>query len=142
LETPSISSNNIILYPKIYKFNINNFTNDLVFPLPISEIYDNSSYYTISSTNVRYTHADSPIISHDSRTNILNVSFLIKDQNEYISIQEYDFDINSNMKLLNHNQYFDNSGSYSSNFNEALSSFMSVKFSSSSPRIINEELIL
>ena len=142
LETPSISSNNIILYPKIYKFNINNFTNDLVFPLPISEIYDNSSYYTISSTNVRYTHADSPIISHDSRTNILNVSFLIKDQNEYISIQEYDFDINSNMKLLNHNQYFDNSGSYSSNFNEALSSLMTVKLSSSAPRIINEELIL
>jgi hypothetical protein len=142
LETPSLTSNNMVLYPKIYKFNINNFTNEIIFPLPVSKIYDNSEYYTISSYNVRYTHAESPIITHDSRTNILNVSFLIKDQNEYISIQEYDFDINSNMELLNHNQYFDNSGNQSNIFNKRLDSFLTVQLSSNSISLINEELIL
>jgi hypothetical protein len=144
LETPSISSNNMILYPKIYKFNIDNFANDLVFPLPVSKIYNDSQFYTVSSVNVRYTYADSPVITHDSRTNILNVSFLIKDQNDYISMQEYDFDMNSNMNLLNHNQYFDESGSYSNIFTSRsqLSSSLTIKLSSSLPLIINEELIL
>jgi hypothetical protein len=145
LETlsSSLSSNNLIIYPKIYKFNTLNFTNDEIFPISISKIENNSGYVAISSNNVRYTHAENPIIIHDSRTNILNISFLIKDQNNYFSLQEFEFDINSNMDLLNHTQYFDNSSIYSNIFNKPLPLMnLNVLLSSNQPTILNENLVL
>jgi hypothetical protein len=145
LETlsSSLSSNNLIIYPKIYKFNTLNFTNDEIFPISISKIENNSGYFAISSNNVRYTHAENPIIIHDSRANILNISFLIKDQNNYFSLQEFEFDINSNMDLLNHTQYFDNSSIYSNIFNKSLPLMnLNVLLSSNQPTILNENLVL
>ena len=139
----SLSSNNFIIYPKIYKFDTLNFTNNEIYPTIISKIENNSTYFSISANNVRYTHAENPVIVHDSRLNIINISFLIKDQNNYFSLQEFEFDINSNMTLLNHTQYFNNSSIYSNIFNKPLSSLnLNVKLSSNSPTIINEYLIL
>lgn len=135
-------SNNIVIYPIIYKFDTINFKQTVVFPISESQITNNSNYYTISAGDVRYTHIDNPIITYSSRNNILNISFLLKDQNEYISIQEYDFDINSNMMLLNHSQYFDKTAIYSNIFNESWSSSLNVKLSSTVPITLNEELIL
>lgn len=145
LETlsSSLSSNNFIIYPKIYKFDTLNFTNDEVFPVSISKIQNNSQYFAISSNNVRYEYAEHPVIVHDSRLNTLNVSFLIKDQNGYFSLQEFEFDIHSNMNLLNHTQYFDNSSIYSNIFNKPLSELnLNVVSSLANPTIQNETLIL
>ena len=145
LETlsSSLSSNNFSIYPKIYKFDTLNFTNEEVFPLSISKIQNNSQYYSISSSNVKYIYAENPIIVHDSRLNTLNVSFLLKDQNEYFSLQEFEFDINSNMNPLNHNQYFNNSSIYSNIFNNPLSSLnLNVVLSSANPNIQNQTLVL
>jgi hypothetical protein len=68
---------------------------------------------------------------------------LIKDQNNYFSLQEFEFDINSNMDLLNHTQYFDNSSIYSNIFNKSLPLMnLNVLLSSNEPTILNENLVL
>lgn len=104
METSSdyVSSNDFKVYPSIYKFDLVNFKNDKVFPLSDSFVTD---FFSISGGDVRYTLLDTPTITHSSRNNIFNISFLLKDQNNLIYLHEYDFDESPNIEFLSHRAY-------------------------------------
>jgi hypothetical protein len=98
----SISDNNFVIYPEIYKFDIINCINNKIFPKTSSDITNNLSFFTISGGNVRYVSSASPTLTYSSRNNIFNASFLLKDQNDMFVLHEIDFTINNTVEFLSH----------------------------------------
>lgn len=140
--TSAISSNNFILYPEIYRFDLFNFKNEKLFPLTLNEIIGNSSFYTISGGDVRYTSSDSPILTYSSRNNMFNLSFILKDQNNFIFLQEYDFEITPDIKVLNHKQYRPTNDQISNIFLSSYSTELYFNLSTGTSTISSEEYIL
>jgi len=58
----------------------------------------------ITVGNISFTHLDTPKISYNSKKNIFNISFLLKDDAKYFSIIEMECKINP-FKMLKLNQY-------------------------------------
>jgi hypothetical protein len=93
------------IIPNLYRFNPNTNINEKVFSKTNAGYVE--SDYDIDSIN---THIDSPVLTYSSRNNVLKVSFLAKDQNEYFSVHEYDFDYQPTPILITHKVLsFDNS---------------------------------
>jgi len=93
------------IIPNLYRYNPNTNINEKVFSKTNAGFVETD--YNIDSI---YTHIDAPTLTHSSRNNILKVSFLAKDQNEYFSIHEYDFDYQPTPTLITHKVLeFDNS---------------------------------
>jgi hypothetical protein len=93
------------IIPNLYRFNPITNINEKVFSTSNAGYVE--SDYNIDSIN---THIDSPVLTYSSRNNVLKVSFLAKDQNEYFSIHEYDFDYQPTPILITHKVLsFDNS---------------------------------
>jgi hypothetical protein len=140
--TLTISSNNYIIYPDIYKFDTLTNKNTKIFPINDSDFTSNTAFFSVSGGNVRFDIVENPVLVYNSTNDIFSLSFLIKDQNEMIALNEYDFIINPNVSFLRHNAYFGSFESYSNTFTTNYSTLLDVYLSSSPVTIINEELIL
>jgi hypothetical protein len=140
--TLTISSNNYIIYPDIYKFDTLTNKNTKIFPINDSDFTSNTAFFSVSGGNVRFDIVENPVLVYNSTNDIFSLSFLIKDQNEMIALNEYDFIINPDVSFLRHNAYFGSFESYSNTFTTNYSTLLDVYLSSSAVTIINEELIL
>jgi hypothetical protein len=140
--TPTISSNDYIIYPDIYKFDTLTNKNTKIFPINDSDFTSNTAFFSVSGGNVRFDIVENPVLVYNSTNDIFSLSFLIKDQNEMIALNEYDFIINPDVSFLRHNAYFGSFESYSNTFTTNYSTLLDVYLSSSPVTIINEELIL
>jgi hypothetical protein len=134
-----ISPNDFIIYPEIYRFDLINFQNTLLFPVDESLI---TNEFSVSGSNIRYIESGSPILTHNSKNNLFNVSFILKDQNNFIALHEYDFDYKSNINFISHNIKYPTADQVSNIFNDSFTDTLSVYLSSNMPEILNEELIL
>lgn len=136
-----LSSNDYKVYPEIYRFDLVNFKNDRVFPLTEEFVTD---FFSISGGDVRYIMADTPTITHSSRNNLFNVSFLLKDQNNLLYLHEYDFDETPNIEFRAHRAYKPTNDQISNIFDMAYDSDLLFYMDSSTPTILlsAEELIL
>ena len=140
--TTAISSNNYILYPDIYRYDTLTNKNVKIFPINDSDFTSNTQFFSVSGGNVRFPIVEKPILVYNSTNDIFSLSFLIKDQNEMVALNEYDFIINPNVSFLRHNAYFGSFESYSNAFNDNYSTLLDVYLSSSAVTLVNEELIL
>lgn len=134
-----ISSNNFNLYPEIYEYNLTTNKNVKIFPINISDITD---FFSVSGQNVRYESVEEPTLTHSSRNNIFNTSFLLKDQNNNFYLHEYDFDISPSVKFISHNRYKPTPDQTSNTFDLTYLSNLNVFLSSSAPTVSQEEIIL
>lgn len=135
----SVSTNNFIVYPEIYQFDTINFKNKKIFPLHSSDI---TEYFNISGGNVRYVKSDTPTLTYSSRNNIFNLSFLMKDQNDLVSLHGYNFHTNPNVSFLNYTISKSSANEYSNIFNFQTLSTLNVYLSAGLVKISNEEIIL
>jgi hypothetical protein len=103
----SITSNNFVIYPEIYRFDLLSFKNTKIFPINSNQI---TEFFNISGGDIRYTSCDSPTLTYNSRNNIFTVSFLLKDQNNYPKFDTYDFYLNPDVVFVDHasNQFSNN----------------------------------
>lgn len=134
-----ITSNNFLLYPEIYRFNLLNFENDLIFPINDSQI---TSQFSVSGGSIRYVKSESPVLTFNSKNNLFNISFLLKDQNNLIAIHEYDFDYSSDVNFIAHNIKYPTADQGSNIFNSDYADTLSVYLSSISPSTLEEEITI
>ena len=90
--------NTLQIYPKIYEFDILNFQNNLIYT-PTS--YELSSFSVSSYVD----RVDNLKLVHSSKNNILNISFLLKDQNDIPTLKSIDFDLTDNTKIYKNSTY-------------------------------------
>lgn len=140
-NTYPISSNNYIIYPEIYKYDTFNNINTKIFPINDSD-FSNTAFFSISGNNVRYVRAEAPTFTYNSRNDIFNISFLLKDQNDMIALHEYDFIAKPNVSFLSHNAYVGSFENYSNIFTTNYDTLLSVYLSAGSTSISNEEFML
>jgi hypothetical protein len=136
-----IPSNNFIIYPEIYRFDIINHILDKIYPQSYNEIVESSQFFNISGGDIRYTSLDAPVITHSIKNDMYNISFLMKDQNEMPTLHEYDFYLTPNVKFSDHNIIKFNSCQLSNIFHNLSTVSMYLSSSSYHPTI-QEELIL
>lgn len=141
-NTAVISSNNYIIYPEIYKYDTLTNKNVKLFPINESDYNSNVEFFSVSGGNVRFESVEKPILTYSSANDVFSISFLVKDQNEMIALNEYDFIINPDVQFLKHNAYFGSFESYSNIFQNNYSTLLDVYLSSSPVTIVNEELTL
>jgi hypothetical protein len=141
LETlnQSITSNNFILYPNIYKFNLKTFKNEKIFPSNISDVTTN---FIISGGDVRYEYVDSVVLTHNSRNNIYNISFLLKDQNSFPNLRTLDFRYDSDVEFIDKSSYKAIETNYTTIFDSDFTENIQIFLSSGDIRTVSEELIL
>lgn len=91
----SFFNDTLHVYPEIYRYNIKTNKNILLYPqdIPIP------SYFKIYG-DVEYIHSDNPILAYSSRNNIFNISFILKDQNNYPLLKSYDFKLSPNVEFI------------------------------------------
>jgi hypothetical protein len=123
-QTSNISSNSFRVYPEIYSFDLINFKNTKIFPLRDTDVTD---FFNISGGDVRYTSVDSPILTHSSKNNIFNLSFLMKDQNDMPRLHQLDFYLNPNVIFESHtiHNFSPFSNSYNLSSTDALTLYLS-----------------
>jgi hypothetical protein len=88
-------SSDFKIIPTIYEYDISKHQ------ITISK---DSNIPPITVSGINFTHLDTPKISYNSRKNIFNLSFLLKDNSKYFSIIEMEYQINP-FKMLKLNQY-------------------------------------
>lgn len=135
----TITSNDFIIYPEIYKFDLINFKNTKIFPSNINLI---TNEFSISGGNVRYTNVEPPILTYNNKNNIFNISFIAKDQNNFIAIHEYDFDYKGEVEFLQHVIKYPTLDQVSNIFSENYDDSLSVYLSSHPVNIENEIIII
>lgn len=108
-STPSISSNTVTIYPRIYRFDTINFKNDIIFN-------EESDIFEITNDNVLFSHVDPPTLTYNSRNNLFKLSYLLKDQNNTPTLFEYDFKVGSTVEFLSKREYSFNGNGYSTLF--------------------------
>lgn len=141
--TPTISSNNYILYPEIYKYNTLTDVNLKIFPINDTDYTSNLDFFTIYGNTVRYDIVEKPILVYNSTNKIYNISFLVKDQNNMLSLHEFDFILNPNVQFIKHQTHVGTDKSYSNIMSPSYTSLLNVYLQSTpTPSIINEEFIL
>jgi hypothetical protein len=141
--TSSISSNDYILYPTIYKYDTLSNKNTQLFPLNDSDYLGNSQFFSVSGQSVRYVKAEPPIVSYSSKNNIFSITFLLKDQNDMIYIHEYDLTIDESIvKFIKHNAYKASTNANSIIMTSTYSTSLSFYLSAGVASINNEEFIL
>jgi hypothetical protein len=89
------SSVNFRIIPTIYEFDTSKYQ---------IKILKDSNIQPITVNNINFTHLDTPKISYNSKKNIFNLSFLLKDDDNYFSIIEMEYKVNP-FKMLKLNQY-------------------------------------
>ncbi len=97
----SLSNNNFSIYPEVYRFDLLAFKNELIYPIN-NETDDNLAFFSVSGLDTRYVNAEKPTLSYSSRNNIFNISFLLKDQNNFPRFHVFDFEINPDVNFLKH----------------------------------------
>lgn len=133
----SISSNNFIIYPEIYKFDLISFRNKKIFPQDLSQV---TEFFNISGGNIRYVTCNPPTLTYNSRNDIFTISFLLKDQNNYPKFDTYDFYLNPDVVFLNHSSNIFSKDHYSNIF--TTTSTLNVFLSSGSLSASQEELTI
>lgn len=131
----TISSQAIRIYPEIYRYDILNYQNALV--------YDgSSSFFTLTSVNSFYYKLEPPTLAYNSRNDIFKLSFLAKDINNIPTLYEFDFDQSPTVNFISEKIYnFNQNGS--TIIYDVVPSSYSFFLSSSLPIIAqNYELIL
>ena len=130
-----ISSNDFVLYPNIYKYDMGNNTSDVLFPVGSVD----TSFFSVSGGDIRYITADAPIITYNSQTNTFILSIMLRDQNDMVVIHDYSFYLNPNIIFSSHTITKPSSDDVSNIFgSEDLTYFLS----SSAIITSQEELIL
>jgi len=137
--TNVLSSNDYIIYPEIYRFDTLNFKNLKIFPANTTNVTD-TTFFNISGGNIRYIMSDPPTLTHNSRNSLFNISFLLKDQNNYPQLHELNFSLNPEVSFTTH-QIYNYSPNQISNILTDTST-LNVFLSSSSPTHNLEELII
>lgn len=141
--TSSITSNDYMLYPVIYKYDTFTNTNRQLFPLNVLDYTANSQFFSVSGQNIRYVKAEPPVISYSSKNNIFSITFLLKDQNDMVYVHEYDLTINNSIvKFVKHNAYKASPNGNSLTMTSTYSTSLSFYLSAGTTTIANEEFIL
>lgn len=136
----SLSSNNFTLYPEIYKIDTINFTSTKIFPKTLSDVTNNTEFFSVSGNDVRYVSADAPVLTYSGINDIFNISLLLKDQNNMPCIHEFDFHLAPDAVFSKHNIYKFSNNQVSNTFDNL--STLSIYLSASTPITILEELVL
>jgi len=89
------SSVNFKIIPTIYEYDTSKHRIKVLKDLDIPPI---------TVANINFTHLDTPKIAYNSKKNIFNLSFLLKDDAKYFSIIEMEYKVNP-FKMLKLNQY-------------------------------------
>jgi hypothetical protein len=135
-DTPT----NFLLYPQIYKFDMLNMENRVIFPSPNDTI---NNFFNVSGGDIQYVMADDAVITHSSRNDIFNISFLLKDQNNVPRIYSLDYYLNPLPIFISNNVYDFAINSMSNIFNNSLPSTIYMYLSSPTvPSFQNTELVL
>lgn len=87
------------VYPQLYRYDVNTNQSTLLYPTPNSDL----DPFLISNSDVEYQKLDTPILSYSSRNNIFSLTFLLKDQNNYPVIKNYDFEITPDVEFIKSN---------------------------------------
>mgnify|MGYP003664094820 CR=1 FL=1 len=132
------SDNNFTLYPEIYKFNLLNFKNILIFGLADIDV----ELFQTFGNNIRNTFCDSPKLTYNSRNNIFNISLLVKDQNNHPTLHSYDYHLTPDVVMLGHKITYFGNNSYSNIFDAPTLSTFNIFLSSGPIDTLDEELIL
>jgi hypothetical protein len=141
--TSSITSNDYMLYPVIYKYDTITNTNRQLFPLNVIDYTANSQFFSVSGQNIRYVKAEPPVISYSSKNNIFSITFLLKDQNDMVYVHEYDLTINNSIvNFIKHNAYKASPNGNSLTMTSTYSTSLSFYLSAGVTTITNEEFIL
>jgi hypothetical protein len=127
VSTLPLSSSSFNIDVSLYSIDLNKLT---------EEQFD---YSVAIVSPVTIVKLDTPVLSYNSRPNILSISFLLKDQNDFFEIHELDFDA-VDYAHLTQNVFRTNSGYYSNtldnNYNRTLSVYVSSSATFKYPNII------
>lgn len=119
-------SNDIKIYPKIYRYDLQNYVNELLFPNDLSLVTES---FNISAGDIRYVDIDAVTLTHSKRNDIFNITFVLKDQNNYFTIRRYDFELKDNIEFIKHEVVDSNVENFStildSNYDTNLTVYMS-----------------
>lgn len=141
-DTIPITSNNCIIYPEIYKFDTLENTNIKIFPLNDTDVAFKTEFFSISGGNVRFEILEKPVLTHNSNSDVYSITFLMKDQNEMLAFNEYEFILDPQVSFTKHNVYYSNFESFSNIFKSDYNTLLDVYLSAAPVTVINEELIL
>ena len=99
-----------VIYPEIYEYNYSTDTNTKLFPINDSQILAYTDLFSISGGLVLYKEVATPKIVYNSRNNLFNCSWLLKDQNQSPYLFSYLFNYTgSDVTFLSGNGYVGNS---------------------------------
>jgi len=99
-----------IIYPEIYEYNYSTDTNTKLFPINDSQLLTYTDLFSISGGVVLYKEVATPQIVYNSRNNLFNCSWLLKDQNQSPYLFSYLFNYTgSDVTFLSGNGYVGNS---------------------------------
>lgn len=98
-EVYPLSSNNFKIYPKIYEFDTEKYAQKVHSPNNTS-----SDFYMISGGDITYSKAENPVFTYCGRSNLYNISFLLKDSSNNFCLEEFDFKLNP-LEMIYHTEY-------------------------------------
>jgi len=132
LEITPLSSTDITLYPKIYKFDISNYELEQLWPISNADI---TSTFQINN-GIQYIEASSVNLTHSENNDVFGLSYIINDQNKLPSMVHHIIDIKSNIDFIKSTIYTPHDESYSliTSYNSNLNSVGYVPLSSTAPQ--------
>lgn len=115
MKQEQIDFKDIKIYPEIYKYDYIKETNERVFPIAsINTVSD--TCFNILSTDVVFLECSTPHLTYSSDNNRFNLGFLLKDQNQGISLLNYQFEYTNKINFLTTEKYDCNDYRYTYNF--------------------------
>ena len=90
-------TNDFVIFPQIYKHEISTSKTSLIYP-SVSENFKED--FQLSRETVRYIKSDAPKLTYNTRNNLFNLSFILKDQNDSIELVSVDFDESPDITIL------------------------------------------
>ena len=130
--------NTYYVYPKIYKFNPINLTNDVIYTRTPENI---TSFFGISGGDIRYITASDIVLTYSSKNEIFSISFLLKDQNYVSKLYTLDYYLNPDPVFISQKIYNFGGLSFTSVFDDSIPANIQT-YTSSGISYENTELIL
>lgn len=138
------ATTNQVIYPEIYKYDYLTDTNSLIFPINDNQLNEYTYLFNVSGGNILYLELATPRITYNSRNNLFNCSWLLKDQNKSPYLFTFNFNYTGEdveFKIGNSYVATDSNNTYILSSLNILSQFQNV-LSSSPVNFTNNTLIL
>jgi hypothetical protein len=132
-----LENESFIVYPEVFEYNLLENKNIKLFPLRESDI---ESFPNILDYDVRYTECQEPTLTYNSRNNLFNVSYLLKDQNNFPRLESCDFYLNPNLIFKEYKTILFSNNSISNIFNSLEN--LRIELDSNNIQLVAEEFII